>query len=155
MTGAMVVSTLTATMAAASPQQTELQSLVGHWTCVTHSSDGKTYKETDENAMWGTWVKVDSTYPAQNGQPAATGIGVIGYDAKHHRWFSDGFDTNGGYGSGYSNSATLAGSKWFDGYPNNNGGATVTMSKNQYSVDSKGAGTNGKMTTSHQVCTRS
>ena len=105
--------------------------------------------------MWGTWLKDDSTYPAQNGQAAATGIGVLGYDAKHHRWYSDGEDTNGGYGSGYSNSAAFGGSKWHDGFPNNNGSASVSVSKNQYAIESSGPNSNGKSVTSHEVCTKS
>ncbi len=152
--GAIAVSLQTVSLAA-SPQQTTLQALVGHWTCVSHDSDGKTWHESDTYSTWGPWLKDDSTYPAQNGQAAATGMGVIGYDAKHHRWYNDGEDTNGEYGSGYSNSAGLGGSKWHDGFPNNNGSATISLSKNQYVVDSSGPNDKGKMTTSHQVCTKS
>lgn len=151
---AIVVSSQTASLAA-SPQQTTLQALVGHWTCVTHGSDGKTWRESDTYTMWGPWLKDDSTYPAQNGQAAATGSGVLGYDAKHHRWYGDGEDTNGGYGSGYSNSANFGGSKWQAGFPNTPGTSTVSLSKNQYVIDSTGPNDKGKMVTSHQVCTRS
>jgi hypothetical protein len=152
---AAAVASMQTTSFAATPQQTALQAMVGHWTCVTHGSDGKTWHEADTYSMWGPWLKDDATYPAQNGQAAATGIGVLGYDAKHHRWYSDGEDTNGQYGSGYSNSSSLGGSKWLDGFPNNNGAGTLSLSKNQYVYDGKGPNDKGKMITSHQVCTRS
>ena len=152
--GAVFASASAAAFAASTPQQMALQAMVGTWTCVTHGSDGKTWHETDVDTMWGVWLKTEATYPAQNGQPAATGTGILGYDAKHHRWYGDGADTNGGYGSGYSNSSGLGGSKWHDGYPDNNGSATISMSKNQYVVDSKGPNDQGKTITSHQVCTK-
>jgi hypothetical protein len=141
-------------VATASPQQMTVQSFVGTWNCVTHTGDNKTYHETDTDSMWGNWLKISSTYPAQGGQPAATGMGIFGYDGKQGRWYVASADTLGNYSSNYSTSKSLGGSTWHDGYPNNGGTATVSMSKNQYVVDGKGPGPNGKMMTTHQVCTR-
>jgi hypothetical protein len=145
---------ISAATAAASPQQATVQSFVGTWNCVTHTSDNKTYHETDTDTMFGNWLKIDSTYPAQGGQPAATGVGFFGYDAKQGRWYVTNIDTLGNYSSNYSTSKSLGGSSWHDGYPNNGGSATVSVSKNQYAVDGKSAGPNGKTMTTHEVCTR-
>ena len=144
-----------AASAAASAQQATVKSLTGNWTCVTHTSDGKTWHESDANTMWGTWLKVDATYPAQNGQPAGTGMTFFGYDAKHSRWIVTSVDTGGGYSSSYSNSPAWSGSKWHDGYPNNNGSGSVTASANQFVIDGSGPNDQGKVVTSHEVCSKS
>jgi hypothetical protein len=135
-------------------QQATVKSLTGNWTCATHTSDGKTWKESDVNTMWGPWLKVSATYPAQNGQPASTGMTFFGYDDKHSRWVVTSIDTGGGYSSSYSTSSMWGGSKWHDGYPNNGGSATVSASKNQFVIDGSGTSDQGKAMTSHQICTR-
>jgi hypothetical protein len=139
---------------AAMSQQSSLQSLLGSWTCVAHSSDGKTYHETDVNTMYGKWLKSDSKYPAQNGDPAGTGQSFIGYDSMSKRWVIAGVDTAGEYFVNYSNSANMDGSTWHDGYPNMHGSAIVHMTSTQYVVDTKGPGAGGKTVTSHEVCTK-
>ncbi|HTX58720.1 MAG TPA: hypothetical protein VMH02_03510 [Verrucomicrobiae bacterium] len=143
-----------ASVAAASPQQATVQSLVGNWSCVTHTSDNKTYHETDVNSTFGPWLKISAAYPAQEGQPAASGLSFFGYDSKHARWYITSVDTMGGYGSSYSNSKSFGGSQWHDGYPDNNGSAAITASKNQFVVDGKGPNAQGKTVTSHEICTR-
>ena len=139
---------------AASPQQATLQAMTGNWTCVTHDSSGKTWNETDVGTMWGSWLKTESTFPAQNGQPAGSGLTFLGYDAANRRWYVSFLNTAGEYGSAYSTSKTWGGSKWQDGYPNNHGSSSITASKNQFSIDTKMAGANGKTMTSHEVCTK-
>jgi hypothetical protein len=151
---ALALASISIGAASASPQQTTVQSFVGNWTCVTHTSDNKTYHETDTDTMWSNWLKVDGDMPAQGGQPAMKSMAFFGYDSKQGRWFITSVDTMGNYASNYSTSKNLGGSTWHDGYPNNGGSATVSMSKNQYTVDSKGRDMHGNMVTSHEVCTR-
>jgi hypothetical protein len=151
---ALALVPISAVAAMGSSQQSTVQSFVGTWNCVGHTSDGKTYHDTDTDTMFGNWLKIDTDYPAQNGQPAAKGMGVFGYDAKQGRWYVASVDTTGSYSSAYSTSKNLGGSKWHDGYPNNGGSATVSMSKNQYVVDSKGPDMHGNTVSSHEVCTR-
>lgn len=141
--------------AGATPQQT-VSSLTGTWNCVTHDSMHKTWKETDVNAMFGSWLKSDTTYPAQNGQKAATATNFFGYDAKNKRFITMGVDTGGGYGTSYSTSATFDGAHWSNGYPVRPGTSITHMSNpNEYTVDYSGPGNSGKHITSHAVCTRS
>lgn len=74
-----------------------MQSLVGTWNCISHGSDKKTYRETDTDAMYGNWLRIDASYPAQNGQPAGTGVTFFGYDSKNKRWVVTGVGTDGSY----------------------------------------------------------
>ncbi len=132
------------------PQQT-VRAFVGTWTCVEHDSHHKTWRETDHDTMFGSWVRMDSMYPAQNGEAAATGIGFFGYDAKHHRWVVGNFDTSGGYSINVSTSPSFNNSHWVDGYPTGGGTATVMMpNATHYTIDSSGS-----KGTSHTVCTKS
>ncbi len=135
------------------PQAT-VASFVGTWSCVTHTSDNKTYHETDVDTTYGKWLKISFSSPAQTGQPASMGTAFLGYDSKMGRWYFTNVDTLGNYGSAYSTSKNFGGSTWHDGYPDNHGSATISWSKNQYTVDGKGPNEKGQMTTSHEVCTK-
>jgi hypothetical protein len=143
-----------ASMSSMMTPQTTLNSFVGGWSCTTHTSDNKTYHESDVDTMYGKWIKISASFPAQEGQAAATGTAFLGYDAKMVRWYFTNVDTLGNYGSAYSTSKNFGGSTWHDGYPDNHGSATISWSKNQYTVDGKGPNEKGQMTTSHEVCTR-
>jgi hypothetical protein len=141
--------------AATASQQATVQGLVGTWSCVSHTSDNKTYRATDVDTMYGKWLRVSSTYPAQNGSPAGTEQAFFGYDAKNSRWIIAGVSTSGDYYVNYSNSPSFNGSQWYDGYPNMHGSAVVRMTEStQFTVDSKGMGPQGKTITRHEVCTR-
>lgn len=146
--------TAVALAAAMTPQQT-IHNMVGTWSCVTHDSTHKTWRETDVDAMYGSWLRMTSTYPAQNGEHAGTGVGFFGYDSKHARWIVTSLDTSGDYGISYSTSHTFNGAHWLDGYPANHGSATTRMSSSkQFTVDSSGPDAHGHTVTSHEVCTR-
>jgi hypothetical protein len=150
-----ITATLPSLAIAASPQQATVRSLVGTWSCITHGSDKKTYRETDTDAMFGNWLRIDSAYPAQNGQPAGTGVTFFGYDAKNKRWVVTGVGTDGSYFMASSTSPAFDGAKFSDQYPNDHGTAVLHMSSSaQYSMDTQGPGSNGKMMTQHVVCTR-
>jgi hypothetical protein len=140
--------------AATSSPQSVMHALSGNWICITHTSDKKTYKETDSNAMYGKWLKISSTFPAQNGQPAGTGQTFLSYDGQSKRWIIAGVSTNGDYFVDYSKSSAFDGSQWYDGYPNMHGSAIVHMTSTQYTVDSKGPGSQGRTMTTHEVCTK-
>jgi hypothetical protein len=139
----------------AASQQATVQGLVGTWNCITHTSDHKTYRGTDVDTMYGRWLKIESAYPAQNGEPAGTAQIFFGYDSKHNRWIVGGVDTGGNYFMNYSNSTNFDGSQWHDGFPNQHGSAVVSLTPyTRYTVDSKGPNEQGKMVTSHEVCTK-
>jgi hypothetical protein len=151
---AFAFSSLPAVISAASPQAT-VQGLVGNWSCISHSSDNKTYRATDVDTMYGKWLKIDSTYPAQNGEPAGTEQAFFGYDSKHGRWIVTGVSTSGEYFMNYSNSTNFNGSQWYDGFPNQHGSAVVGLTPyTRYTVDSKGPNEQGKTITTHEVCTK-
>jgi hypothetical protein len=134
----------------------QVHSLVGTWSCVTHDSQHKTYHETDVDSMDGPWLRMLTTYPPQNGQPAATGTGFFGYDSKHGRWIVTSVDTTGEYSITVSTSHTLNGSQWTDAYPVDNATATFrTVGSTEFTVDVRAPDGHGNTVTSHQVCTRS
>lgn len=145
----------TAFAGAASPQQTTLQGFVGIWSCITHSSDNKTYRETDSDTMYSDWVRINATYPAQNGQPAGTGVTFFGYDSKKKQWVVTGVGTDGSYFVATSTSPAFNGSAWSNQYPADHGTAVLHMARStQYSMDMQTPGKNGKMMTQHAVCTK-
>jgi hypothetical protein len=142
-------------LSAAAPQQATVEGLVGSWSCVSHTSDNKTYRGSDVDTMYGKWLKINSTFPAQNGEPAGTEQAFFGYDSKHGRWIVTGVGTGGDYFMNYSNSSNFDGSQWYDGFPNNHGSAVAHLTAyTRYTVDSKGPNAQGKIVTEHEVCTR-
>jgi hypothetical protein len=142
-------------LAGASSQQATIAGFVGTWNCTTHGSDNKTYHETDADAMYGNWLRIDASYPAQNGQPASTSVTFFGYDAKHTRWIVTGVGTDGSYFTSVSMSPTFNGSKWTNQYPADHGTAVIHMTQaTQYSMDTQGPSPQGKMMTQHAVCVK-
>ncbi len=141
--------------AGASSAQDSLRGLVGTWSCVTHSSDNKTYRETDVDTMYGNWLHVSSTYPGQNGQPEGSGTTFFGYDSTNKRWVVSGIGTDGSYFIATSSSPTIDGSHWSDQYPADGGTAVFHMIQTtQYTLDSQAPGDKGTTVTSHAICTR-
>src|SRR5271167_693864 len=84
----------TSTASAAIPE--ELQSFAGNWACVLKSG-GATYLSSSANAVWGSWIKEEITFPAQMGEPASVGTAYLGYDAAMHRWIYNEIDSVGEY----------------------------------------------------------
>ena len=149
------VATLAMAAAATSPQQTTLQGFVGTWKCVTHASGNITFSETDTDTMFGNWLKIESVYPAQAGQPATSGVTYAGYDAKKHQWVTTGVGTDNSYFVATSTSPTWDGAKWTDVYPADHGTAvTHGPSGGKYTLVSSGPGASGKMMTYSSVCTK-
>jgi hypothetical protein len=150
-----LAATIATVSAATSSQQQQLQGFVGTWSCVTHTADNKSYRETDTDTMYGNWLRVASAYPAQAGAPAGTATTFVGYDSKHTHWIVTGVGTDGSYFTSYSNSPAFDGSKWIDAYPNDHGTALFHMpSSASYTMDTTGPDQKGKMSSSHTVCTK-
>lgn len=136
-------------VAVASPQQATIAGLVGTWSCVTHTSENKTYHETDVDSMYGNWLRIDASYAAQAGAPASTSVTFLGYNSKQRRWVVMGVGTDGSYFTSTSTSPAYNGSKWTDQFPNDHGTELIHMTRStQYSMDVSGANA------AHAVCTK-
>ena len=152
---AAFVSTFATASATPTMQASTLQGIAGTWTCITQAG-GKTYHETDVDSMYGKWLKIESTYPAQNGDPASTGMTFLGYDSKRGHWVVTGLGADGSYFTATSTSPKYDGSTWTDAFPADHGTAVIHMPSNaRYTLDASQPGDKGKMETSHSVCTRS
>ncbi|MBV9276673.1 MAG: hypothetical protein JOZ97_00395 [Candidatus Eremiobacteraeota bacterium] len=152
---ALLFLTISTSLAGSSPQQSTIRGFVGSWTCITHSSDNKTYRETDTDTMYGDWLRVNSSYPAQNGAPASTGTTFLGYDSRKKLWVATGVGTDGSYFTSVSTSSQFNDSHWSDQYPADHGTAVLRMTQStQYSMDTQTPNGKGKMMTDHEVCVR-
>jgi hypothetical protein len=137
---------------AMSPQQA-ISNMTGQWTCITHDSAHRVWRETNVNAPFGPWMRLASVFPAQNGQPAGKATKYLGYDSQTKRWIVMSIDDSGGYYTMYSNSPTLDGAHWIDAYPaDHRTGYLKFAGTNEYTFDSS---TPGAPAASHTVCTRS
>jgi hypothetical protein len=152
-----VVAALASILAAApcdamSPQQA-INNMAGQWTCITHDSAHRVWRETNLNTAFGPWMRLASAFPAQNGQPAGKAMKYLGYDSQQRRWIVMSIDDSGGYYTMYSSSATLDGAHWIDAYPaDHRTGYLNFIGTNKYTFDSS---TPGAIAASHTVCTRS
>ena len=130
---------------AATPAQT-LSTLVGTWNCVTTDSKHRIWRTVSTDVMFGRWLYMVSSYPAQNGQPAGTAAKYLGFDPPRHRWIVASIDASGDYYVMDSSSAAFSGSHWQDQYPHDNvTGYVQVQDADQYTFDSPG---------SHTVCRR-
>jgi hypothetical protein len=113
------------------------------------------WRSSDVYSMYGPWLRMNSTDPAQNGEKAYTRTGFFGYDAAHKRWIVTSVNTRGGYGISYSTSPSFNGASWSNGYPPEKGTATTHMtSSGSYTVDYSGQDDKGHAYSSHQICTK-
>lgn len=135
-------------------QQT-MHALVGTWSCITHDSSHKTWHETDVYSMWGAWLRDDTRFPAQNGEPGGTGISFTRYDSHAGKWVITGADTGGTLFTATSSNHAFDGSRWVDVYPADNGWANLHMpSSHEVVIDSGTPDGHGHTMTDHDVCTR-
>lgn len=129
--------------------------LVGTYTCVTHDSSGKIWHFTSVNTMWGAWVRADTTFAPQNGQPADVAQTFVGFDSGAKRWNIVSIDTDGSYYTRYSLSRSFKDSKWIDGYPADGGKAIIGLPDlRHYTFDLTTPERNGRAAVSRTVCTR-
>lgn len=142
-----------AALVAATPQQT-IRDLAGRWSCATQAGN-ITLRATTVNAMYGPWLRLNASYPAQHDQPAGTAVKFLGYDTAHKRWIVSSVDDSGGYYVIYSNSPAFDGSRWNDGYPADGGTASIrVVSANEYIFDAANPDGHGHMSQTHTICTR-
>lgn len=102
-----------------------LQGMVGTWSCAAHDSAGNVARFTSRNALYGNWLRVDSTYAAKPGQAPATAVTFLGRDDANQRWIITAATEAGQYWVRSSTSNHLDGSKWIDAYPAD--GATAVL----------------------------
>lgn len=132
-----------------------LEAIVGTFNCVTHESGGTIWHFHSVNQAWGAWVHVETTFAAQNGQPADEASVLVGFDAKAKQWNIISADSDGSYYTRSSRSQAFDGSHWVDRYPADGAKAVVALrGKRQYTFDLVSARTNGRAESSHTVCTR-
>lgn len=105
--------------------------------------------------MWGAWLRADTTFAPQNGQPKDVAQTFVGFDSAAKRWNIVSIDADGSYYTRYSTSREFDGSHWADGYPADGGRAVIgTPNPRQYTFDFTGRPSNGRTDVSHTVCTR-
>ncbi len=132
-----------------------LAAIVGTFDCVTHGSDGVVWHFHSVNHAWGSWVRADTTFAPQNGQPADTASTFVGFDAAAKRWNIISIDTDGSYYTRYSTSRAFDGSHWVDGYPADGAKAHIrAQGGRQYVFELISPGQDGHGQTSTTTCTR-
>lgn len=145
----------TSKASAATTTPSGLEAIVGTFNCVTHASDGSVWRFHSVNRAWGAWVRADTTFAPQNGQPADTASTFVGFDASTKQWNIVSVDNDGSYYTRSSTSKSFDGSHWVDGYPADGAKAVIRVrGKQQYTFELVGRGPNGRPATSSTVCTR-
>jgi hypothetical protein len=140
---------------AGSTTATGLASIIGAFNCVTHESSGVVWHFHSVNHLWGAWVRADTTFAPQNGQPANSASTFVGFDRDAKRWNIVSLDIAGSYYTRYSGSAAFNGSRWADGYPADGANAVIRLrGTRQYTFDLVSPGRGGRAETSSTVCTR-
>ncbi|HEX5206620.1 MAG TPA: hypothetical protein VFW10_02355 [Steroidobacteraceae bacterium] len=143
------------TVSAATPTPSGLEALVGTFNCVTHASDGTVWRFHSVNRPWGRWVRADTTFAPQNGQPGDTASTFVGFDGNAKQWNIVSIDNDGSYYTRSSRSGSFDGSHWVDGYPADGAKAVIRLrDKRQYTFDLITPGAKGRAATSNTVCTR-
>lgn len=128
-----------------------LEAIVGTFNCVTHESGGTVWHFHSVNRAWGAWVRVETSFAPQNGQPADSASVFVGFDAKAKQWNIISADIDGSYYTRSSRSRAFDGSHWVDRYPADGAKAVVGLrGKQQYTFDLVSTGAKS----SHTVCTR-
>jgi hypothetical protein len=131
-----------------------LAALLGTFNCVTHTGGGLVWRFHSSNHAWGAWVRADTTFAPQNGQPADTASTFVGFDAATKRWNIVSINADGSYYTRYSTSKAFDGSHWLDGYPADGAAALIRADERQYTFEFTASGKDGHDDTSKTVCTR-
>jgi hypothetical protein len=128
--------------------------IVGSFDCVTHGSNGLTWRFRSVNQPWGSWVRADTTFAPQNGRPRDTGSTFVGFDDDAKQWNIIAIDTAGSYYTRYSKSPSFNGSHWIDGYPADGARATIALTATGYTFDLTTPLEHGSSGWSRTACTR-
>jgi hypothetical protein len=132
-----------------------LAAIIGTFSCVTHDDGGGVWRFHSSNHAWGAWVRADTSFAPQNGQPADTASTFVGFDATAKRWNIISIDADGSYYTRYSSSRVFDGSHWSDGYPADGAKAVIRVRGNrQYTFELVTSVKNGHAETAETVCTR-
>lgn len=151
-TSSFLANSATSTDAATLPG---LAAIVGTFDCVTHAAGGVVWRFHSINRAWGAWVRVDTTFAPQNGQPADTASTFVGFDTQAKRWNIVSIDRDGTYYTRLSKSKAFDGSQWVDGYPADGAQAVIRVRGNrQYTFALVARRSHGQAQTSTTVCTR-
>jgi hypothetical protein len=114
--------------------QRGIQSIAGSYNCTTQ--DGHhTWHFHSVNAVWGAWLRLDTTYSPQNGAPADIAQTFVGFDNGAKRWNIVSIHQPGSYYTRHSESRKINGSRWIDDYPADGGRATLNISGSGYRFD--------------------
>lgn len=153
--GLAFFASLCSVAAPASPASA-LGKMVGTFNCLTKGSDGRTWHFHSVNQMWSArWMRADTTFAPQNGQPKDTASTYVGYDSLAKRWNIVSVDTAGTYFTRYSFSPTIDRSRWSDGYPPDTTKAVLRVAGTPgYVFDTTTPAAKGPANWSHTVCTR-
>lgn len=136
--------------------QPSLESIVGTYSCLTDSGGKVVGRFQSDNAIWGSWLRVNTTSPPQRGRTPVLGRVFLGYDANAKRWSIVGVDSTGAYWTRHSTATIFDGSHWLDSDPADGGRAVIRVlhSGKQYTFDLASPAANDTLDRSHTVCTR-
>jgi hypothetical protein len=133
---------------------TGLDAIIGTFDCITHGG-GVVWRFHSSNHAWGAWVRADTTFAPQNGQPADRASTFVGFDATTRQWNIISIDADGSYYTRYSKSRSFDGSHWLDGYPADGAKALIrTEGKRRYTFALVSPGRSGRDHTAKTECTR-
>ena len=131
-----------------------LHFFVGHFSCVTTTSNGDTDYSSFTSSIWGNWVKEDITFAAGMGQPESKGTAYLGYDPTSKQWIYNEVDATGAYFVTHSSSPQMRDSHWHIAFPQMNDTTAIkVLSPTQYTVTSN-LTEGGKPVSFKQICTR-
>jgi hypothetical protein len=142
--------------AGASPvRASALSAIIGTFDCVTLDGDKISHFHS-VNVAWGAWVRADTLFAPQNGQPEDRRSVFVGYDVSAKRWNIVALDMDGTYYTRYSRSPYLNGSRWLNSYPVDNAKAIIrTYGGSRYTFSLNQPATNGQPADSSMTtCTR-
>lgn len=133
-----------------------LHAIVGTYHCVDNDGTGHTTMYTSVNEVYGPWVHLVVTTPAQGGAAGDTNNAFVGYDRTAKRWDIVGADNQGYYYTRSSHSAHFNGSRWHNDYPADGGIAIIrTFGSKRYTFDLTTPNGKGASVREHAVCIRS
>jgi hypothetical protein len=136
-------------------QEQSVHTIIGRYACVTQESNHRTWRFQSVNSAWGAWLRADTTFAPQNGEPADTAATFVAYDSAAKRWNIVSLDVSGSYYTRFSTSRAFNGSRWIDGYPADNGRAVLKIfGSKRYTFDFLAAQESRSGTRSHTICNR-
>ncbi len=134
--------------------QVAIPDLLGTFSCTQHDRSGTTWHFRSINQPFGSFVRADTVFAPQNGQPADYASTYVGYEAGAKHWNIVSVDQDGTYFTRYSSSRDFNGAQWTDRYPADGSSAVVLLDKRGYKFKLTGHDKSGRTFTSNTVCVR-